>query len=40
MQFVTSAEKDLSIPSIRQLKLSADFAFDLESQCDQVLHDQ
>jgi histone demethylase JARID1 len=40
MRFVTRAEKDFSIPSIRQLKLRADFAFDLESRCDQVLHDR
>ena len=40
MRLVTRAEKDFSIPSIRQLKLRADFAFDLESRCDQVLHDR
>ncbi|KAF8265161.1 hypothetical protein EI94DRAFT_1736530 [Lactarius quietus] len=40
MRLVTRAEKDFSIPSVRQLKLSADFALDLESRCDQVLHDR
>ncbi|KAI9464290.1 jumonji superfamily protein [Russula earlei] len=40
MRLVTRAEKDFSIPSIRQLKLRADFALDLESRCDQVLHDR
>ncbi|KAH8984229.1 PLU-1-like protein-domain-containing protein [Lactarius akahatsu] len=40
MRVVTRAEKDFSIPSVRQLKLRADFALDLESRCDQVLHDR
>ena len=40
MHLVTHAEKDFRIPSVRQLKLRADFALDLESRCDQVLHDR
>ncbi len=40
MRLATRAEKDFSIPSIKQLKLRADFAHELESRCDQVLHDR
>jgi [histone H3]-trimethyl-L-lysine4 demethylase len=40
MRLVTRAERDFSVPSIRQLKHRADFALDLESRCDQVLHDR
>jgi [histone H3]-trimethyl-L-lysine4 demethylase len=37
MRLVTRAEKEFSIPAIRELKRMADFALDLESRCDQVL---
>ncbi|KAI0265971.1 PLU-1-like protein-domain-containing protein [Gloeopeniophorella convolvens] len=40
MRLVTRAEKDFSIPAVRKLKLMADFALDLESRCDQVLHNR
>ncbi|KAI0065783.1 hypothetical protein BV25DRAFT_1879666 [Artomyces pyxidatus] len=37
MRVVTRAEKDFSIPAVRELKRMADFALDLEHRCDQVL---
>ncbi|KAI0287615.1 PLU-1-like protein-domain-containing protein [Russula brevipes] len=40
LRLVTRAEKDFDIPSIRQLKLRAEFAHDLELRCDKVLHDR
>ena len=37
LRLVTRAEKDFSIPAVRELKRMTDFALDLESRCDQVL---
>ncbi|OAX43353.1 hypothetical protein K503DRAFT_765912 [Rhizopogon vinicolor AM-OR11-026] len=40
MRFVARAEKDFSIPAIRDLKQTAEFALDLESRCDSILQNR
>ncbi|KAG1752367.1 PLU-1-like protein-domain-containing protein [Suillus paluster] len=37
MRFVGRAEKDFSIPAIRDLKQTAEFALDLENRCESIL---
>jgi histone demethylase JARID1 len=37
LRLVARAEKDFSIPAIKDLKRTADFALDLETRCEQVL---
>jgi len=37
LRLVARAEKDFSIPSIQDLKRTADFALDLETRCEQIL---
>ena len=40
MRFVTRAEKDFSIPAIRDLKQTAEFALDLENRCEAILRNR
>lgn len=40
MRFVARAEKDFSIPAIRDLKQTAEFALDLESRCEGILRNR
>ncbi|KIK96126.1 hypothetical protein PAXRUDRAFT_826282 [Paxillus rubicundulus Ve08.2h10] len=40
MRFVTRAEKDFSIPAIRDLKQTAEFAYDLEDRCEAILRNR
>ncbi|KAG6335290.1 hypothetical protein ID866_3794 [Astraeus odoratus] len=40
MRFVTRAEKDFSIPAIRDLKQTADFALELENRCEAILRNR
>lgn len=40
MRFVARAEKDFSIPAIRDLKQTAEFALDLENRCEAILRNR